>query len=228
MLLCSVFSFSFRPFNWYCNRTFGELYCNETWHDMRRGMTSGVAWQSDCVKRRGWVHATRRPTYGEWVAACGAQRWADPSPACIAAIKTFTAETGTGGLAGSTYNIYDMCGSDDATDDVTDDVTAGGSRRADGAAGVYAALNDKRVAATVMSALAAPPTIGDHANNRGGLNNYPCGEAAGMTAWLNVPAVQKMLHVSVAHRPNGRWSPSTGLNFTHTEPTLLHMCVLSH
>jgi hypothetical protein len=36
----------------------------------------------------------------------------DPSPACVDAINKFTEETGTGGLAGSTYNIYDMCGND--------------------------------------------------------------------------------------------------------------------
>ena len=47
-----------------------------------------------------------------------------------------------------------------------------------------------------------------------------------MTTWLNVPAVQKALHVSVAHRKNGKWAPSSGLNYTHTAPTLLHMYLL--
>jgi serine carboxypeptidase-like clade 1 len=44
-----------------------------------------------------------------------------------------------------------------------------------------------------------------------------------MTEWLNVKEVQKALHVSVAHRKNGQWAPSSGLNYTHTAPTLLHM-----
>jgi hypothetical protein len=70
---------------------------------------------------------------------------------------------------------------------------------------------------------ATAKNVGDRANGQGGLNNYPCGEAVGMTAWLNVPAVQAAMHVSIAHRPDGKWSPSTGLNFTHTQPTLLHM-----
>jgi hypothetical protein len=44
-----------------------------------------------------------------------------------------------------------------------------------------------------------------------------------MTSWLNVPAVQKALHVTAAHRRDGKWAPSSGLNYTHTQPTLLHM-----
>ena len=54
-----------------------------------------------------------QPTHAKFEAACMAHRWDDPSPACINAINDFTAETGTGGLAGSTYNVYDMCGDDD-------------------------------------------------------------------------------------------------------------------
>eukprot|EP01052_Picozoa_sp_SAG31_P001999 SAG31_NODE_67_length_28318_cov_6.493674_17_plen_93_part_00 len=46
-----------------------------------------------------------QPTYAQYLALCGDQRWDDPSPACVAAINDFTDETGTGGLAGSTYNI---------------------------------------------------------------------------------------------------------------------------
>ena len=43
-----------------------------------------------------------QPTYANYVAMCGDQRWDDPSPGCIDAINKFTDETGTGGLAGST------------------------------------------------------------------------------------------------------------------------------
>ena len=184
-----------------------------------------------------------QPTYAQYVALCGDQRWDDPSPECINAINKFTDETATGGLAGSTYNIYDMCGDDDAA-------AAGGGvgraatrltataadSRADGAAGVYAALNDRKLPRISASAMArggaegeaagdaaAPPQLRDFANGEGGLNNYPCGEAVGMTAWLNVPAVQHALHVTVAHRSDGKWAPSTGLNYTHTSPTLLHV-----
>ena len=144
-----------------------------------------------------------QPTYAEYVAACGQQHWDDPSPACINAINKFTDETATGGLAGSTYNIYDMCGNDDAVDGSKLTATAAGSRE-DGAAGVYAALNDRK------RGHGAPSPLQDLSGNEGGLNNYPCGEAVGMTAWLNVPAVQKALHVTVAHRPDGQWAPSTG------------------
>eukprot|EP00729_Bicosta_minor_P013162 gene13163-33301_t len=184
-----------------------------------------------------------QPTYAQYVALCGDQRWDDPSPECINAINKFTDETATGGLAGSTYNIYDMCGDDDAAaagggvgraaTRLT--ATAAGSR-ADGAAGVYAALNDRKLPRISASAMArggaegeaagdaaAPPQLRDFANGEGGLNNYPCGEAVGMTAWLNVPAVQHALHVTVAHRSDGKWAPSTGLNYTHTSPTLLHV-----
>lgn len=76
-----------------------------------------------------------QPTYASYVAACGDQRWDDPSPACIAAINAFTDETGTGGLAGSTYNIYDMCGNDDTSSQAA-------APRPDGAVGIYAKLND--------------------------------------------------------------------------------------
>ena len=88
--------------------------------------------------------------------------------------------------------------------------------RADGAAGVYARLNDQK-------RTAGRTGLGDHAHGEGGLNNYPCGESVGMTAWLNVPAVQTALHVTTAHRAGGKWAPSTGLNFTHTQPSLLHI-----
>ena len=53
-----------------------------------------------------------QPTYSNYLALCGDERWDDPSPGCIDAVNKFTDETGTGGLAGSTYNIYDMCGND--------------------------------------------------------------------------------------------------------------------
>ena len=43
-----------------------------------------------------------QPTYANYVAMCGDQRWDDPSPGYIDAINAFTDETGTGGLAGST------------------------------------------------------------------------------------------------------------------------------
>jgi serine carboxypeptidase-like clade 1 len=103
--------------------------------------------------------------------------------------------------------------------------------RDDGARGIYAPLNDARPPGPAQleriwaqqDAVESETQLGDPAQEKGGLNNYPCGESAGMNAWLNVPAVQKALHVTVAHRQNGRWSPSTGLNYTHTSPTLLHM-----
>ena len=152
-----------------------------------------------------------------YAAICGDQRWNDPSPACINAINAFTDETGTGGLAGSTYNVYDMCGNDDAAG-----FTTSAEKRADGAAGIYAPLNDQKrrapgaaaamhdssthaPAAAAANATARERQVGDHANGKGGLNNSPCGEAVGMTAWLNVKAVQDALHVTVAHRPDGKW-----------------------
>ena len=93
-------------------------------------------------------------------------------------------------LQGSTYNIYDMCGDDDARSGAH--VRAAVARvgdRADGAVGAYAALNDM-----ILPTPDANPgggggggvRDGDHAHGQGGLNNYPCGEAVGMTAWLNV------------------------------------------
>jgi hypothetical protein len=107
---------------------------------------------------------------------------------------------------------YDMCGNDDAEKFATV-----GTPRSDGAVGIYASLNDQTHE--------QHQRLRDHANGQGGLNNYPCGESVGMNAWLNVKAVQEALHVTVAHRPDGKWAPSSGLNYTHTEPTLLHMYV---
>eukprot|EP01050_Picozoa_sp_SAG11_P010707 SAG11_NODE_1088_length_5922_cov_2.451657_4_plen_241_part_00 len=144
----------------------------------------------------------------------------DPSPGCIDAVNKFTDETGTGGLAGSAYNIYDMCGSDGVQD--PDAV------RADGAKGVYATLNDHTPKPLEsiwerQDKVEGRAKSGDHWKGYGGLNNFPCGESAGSLAWLNVPAVQKALHVTAAHRKDGKWAPSSSLNYTHTAPTLLHM-----
>ena len=81
-------------------------------------------------------------------------------------------------------------------------------------AGPYARMNDHR-APPQKSALEGVwerqgrvearggARSGDHWAGYGGLNNFPCGEAAGMTAWLNVPAVQEALHVTTAHRKDG-------------------------
>ena len=107
-----------------------------------------------------------------------------------------------------------------------------GSVRADGAKGIYAPMNDikrqpkKKNLEEIFARqdeVEGKADSGDHQNGYGGLNNFPCGEAAGMTEWLNLKEVQKALHVSVAHRKNGKWAPSSGLNYTHTAPTLLHM-----
>jgi hypothetical protein len=71
------------------------------------GICSGGGTEVAVSFRFGHALASQ-PTFANYRALCGDQRWDDPSPGCIDAINRFTAETGTGGLAGSTYNIYDM------------------------------------------------------------------------------------------------------------------------
>ena len=202
------------------------------------GICSGGGTEVAVNFRYGHALASQ-PVYANWLAVCGDERWDDPSPACIDAINKFTDETATGGLAGSTYNIYDMCGRDGV--DVPELLDEATGERADGAKGIYARLNDaqppplrpsdehvKDKLSRIFTRQNAVEEqlgqrVGDHQNGYGGLNNYPCGEEAGMTMWLNVLSVQRALHVTTAHRKDGKWAPSTGLNFTHTAPTLLHV-----
>jgi hypothetical protein len=133
-----------------------------------------------------------QPTYANYVANCADQRAAkdDPSPACVDAINKFTDETGTGGLAGSTYNIYDMCGDDGV--EVPDESAP--VIRADGAKGVYAPMNDIKPRANKRKQMSLDELFGDddnddaatsgsrsgvgagdHQKGYGGLNNFPCG-----------------------------------------------------